>query len=137
MEKLWREISVQITVNDIILLNISFQSLLFSRANKYYLDRSVLVCRCKATRKKNNTKIAVVRILNASVMYCTEFMNKLFEPEHRISFRSLRSENKKKNIKNMYVQPIKIKSLLKIAIKFFAAFRVHNILYCAYYSKRR
>lgn len=50
--KSFARISVQITVNDIILLNISFQSLLFSRTNKYYLDRGVLVCRCKATRKK-------------------------------------------------------------------------------------
>lgn len=81
-----------IPVNDIILLNILFRSLLFSRTNKYYLDRTILVCESSDEKNKNKNKIVVVRILNASIMYYTEFMNKLFDPEHSILFSPLRSE---------------------------------------------
>jgi len=41
-----------IPVSNIILLNILFQSLLFSRTNKYYLDRTILV-RESSDEKKN------------------------------------------------------------------------------------
>jgi len=41
-----------IPVSDIILLNILFQSLLFSRMNKYYLDRTILVRESGDEKKK-------------------------------------------------------------------------------------